>query len=351
MNSTGTCAWRVYPIANELIKRGHNVVTLNLNQISEYQVDLITRWADVLTFQMVCARDLLERAKKNGIYTIFDTDDLIETVPPKHPQLKTTRKKRYKADFRHMLSEVDMVTCSTDLLRERYEKLNPNIRKIENYIPDDVWERPPHKKFGDTIRIGWAGGMSHQEDLDFIAPVIKNILNKNKNVKFVYTGGGGWNTGNPDTLYRFGEDHFKDIPTGRREYSTGSKVELWPDRLNTMRLDIALAPLDDNLFARHKSQIKYYEYGINHWAGVYQKFLYQNVRHGDTGFLATTPKEWEESIQRLIDDPSLRKEMGERAYGDIKNNYTFCKHRDDWIGAYEQASSRSKHRDNQFFVS
>jgi hypothetical protein len=63
MNSTGTCSWRVYPIANALTKEGHQVMTLNLPQVTEDQYNLILQWTDVLTFQMVCAKELVERAK------------------------------------------------------------------------------------------------------------------------------------------------------------------------------------------------------------------------------------------------------------------------------------------------
>jgi len=349
MNSTGTCLWRVYPIAEILRQRGHQVVTMNLSQIAEKYVGLILEWADVLTFQMVSAKDILDRAKKKGIFTIFDCDDLIEKVPRSHPSYKATRKHRYKEDFRYMLEKVDLMTCSTDLLQKRYKEFG-EIRKLENYIPAYFWERPKREHKGNIIRIGWAGGTSHQEDLDFIAPIIKKIVAKNKNVKFVYTGGGGWNTQKPDFLWKFGKDHFADIPITRREYCTGSRPEIWPDRLNGMMLDIALAPLDDNIFARHKSQIKYYEYGINHWAGIYQKFLYQNVRHGDTGFLATTPEEWEGYIQKLIDNPSLRKDMGGRAYRNIKNHYTFERNFRLWLETYCQAGERSRHREGEFFV-
>jgi len=347
MNSTGTFLWRVNPIAGALTKEGHQVVTLNLNQLSQENVDLIMEWADVLTFQMVCAKDLIDRAKARGIYTIFDSDDLIEEVPPQHPQYKTTKKRKYQQDFRYMLKNVDLITVSTDTLYEKYKKFG-EIVKLENYLPDG-WERPHSEN--NTLRIGWAGGMSHQEDLDFIAPVIKRIIEKNPQVKFVYTGGGGWNTGNPDTIWKFGKDFFDGVPTTRREYCTGAKPELWPDRLNTMHLDIALAPLDENNFSKCKSQIKYYEYGINHWPGVYQDFLYKNVKHGETGYLAGTPDEWEAYIQKLIDDPALRRDMGERAYRDIKNNYSYSGHRDEWLGIYQTAAERSKHRDDQFVIS
>jgi len=334
MNRTGTRAWRVLPIQLELEKEGHHVIAMNLPQVASQEYEAILEWADVLTFQMVNAKGVVDRAKEKGIYTIFDCDDLIEVVPPKHPSYKMVQDKKFWRDFKALLKKVDLVTVSNNRLYERYKKYNKNIVVLPNFIPD-YWERPDNRIENRKIRIGWAGGLSHQEDLDFIAPVVKKIIQKYPQVKFVYTGGGGWTSNNPDQVYRFGEDHFKDIPIDRREFSTGSRVETWPDKLNSMNLDIALAPLDENEFSKHKTHIKYFEYGLNHWAGVYQKFLYEDVvKHGKTGFLATTPAEWIKYIELLIGDRGLREEIGRNAYIDIKNHHSFSRNREQWLQVY-----------------
>jgi hypothetical protein len=185
--------------------------------------------------------------------------------------------------------------------------------------------------------------MSHQEDLDFIAPVIKRVIDEFPNVKFVYTGGGGWTGVGPNSEIRFGEDHFKDIPLSRREWSSGSRLETWPAKLNSMRLDIALAPLADNRFSRSKTHIKAMEYGINRWPGVYQKFLYGDiVKHGETGFVATTQEEWYAHIKQLILDHDLRRKLGDNAYRHIKDNYTFDGNHELWLGVYRSASEGSR---------
>ncbi len=342
MNRTGTRAWRVHPIQLELEKQGHQVIAMDLPQVTSTEYELILEWADVLTFQMVNAKGLVDKAKEKGVYTIFDCDDLIEVVPPKHPSFKMVSDKEFWEDFKELLRKVDLVTVSNDLLYNRYKKYNKNIAVLPNFIPD-YWERPHAPNIGSKIRIGWAGGLSHQEDLDFIAPVVKKIVEDHPETKFVYTGGGGWTSNNPDQVYRFGEDHFKEIPLDRKEYSTGSRVEMWPDRLNSMNLDIALAPLDENTFSKHKTHIKYFEYGMNHWPGVYQKFLYGDVvKHGETGFLATTPKEWLHYIKLLISDRGLREEIGRNAHIDIKNNHTFSRNKGIWLDTY--GTERNKRR-------
>lgn len=346
MNNTGTCAWRVFPIKEELEKDGHNVVAINVELFTNEQMDAMIEFADVLTLQMVTAKYLVERAKEKGIFVTFDCDDYIDKVPPKHPYFKKTQDKSYQSLFRWTMKNVDLMTVSNERLYNVYSKFAKNIMITPNYLPDKFWEKPLNVSKSPKIRIGWAGGVSHQEDLDFISPIITEIVNSRDDIKFVYTGGGGWNNGMPNSMMRFNEDQFPDIPYSKKEYNAGSRIELWPDRLNSMQLDVALAPLDENEFSVCKTHIKYFEYAINHWPGVYQEFLYKDVvRHGETGFLATTSAEWSHYINILLNDPQLRKEMGERAYRDVKNNYTFDRNKGVWREAYRLTIEGStKHR-------
>ena len=48
----------------------------------------------------------------------------------------------------------------------------------------------------------------------------------------------------------------------------------------------------------------------------------QMIRHGETGFLASTPEEWAEAISTLADDPELRGDMGRAARKLVCENYS-----------------------------
>lgn len=355
-NNTGTRGWRVTPIMEALRAEGHACEYANLPRFTDEQMSKILEWADVIIFQMVASRPLLQQAKEQGIYTIFDCDDLIEEVPPKHPSKEVTKGRAYQSLFRDMVKEADCVIVSSQPLYDLYIEKNANTILLPNYLPDGFWEKPFSPNTSKTIRLGWAGGISHAEDLDFIAPVICNIMAKYPDVKLVYTGGGGWasNPNNPNDFVRYGEDSFSSIPLQRREYNQGSRLEMWPDRLNSMRLDIAIAPLDNNRFSRAKTHIKALEYGINHWPGVYQEFLYKDaVVEGKTGFLASTREEWEDRISYLIENPDERRKLGETAYEYVKANHTFSgERREQWLTVYREAiaGSRKGQGATSFFV-
>lgn len=351
-NGTGVPLWRVDPIMLELEQQGHNTYTLSLAGLTDVVWERLLEWADVMTFQMVAVKlSELERAKAKGIFTIFDCDDYIDQVPEKHPNWQKTQERAYQLDFKRMVKHVDLVTVSSDVLYDHYQPNAKAIRLLRNYLPDTFWEQEHRPNTTQSIRIGWAGGVSHVEDLDFIAPVVTRICKEYPKVKFVYTGGGGWNTQTHAMVYRFGTDAFPDIPYSQKEYHNGSRPATWPSRLNAMRLDIALAPLHDSKFSRAKTPIKYFEYGINRWPGVFQNFLYGDVvKDRQTGRLATTADEWYHAIKELIDNPTLRKEYGERAYNDIKERYTYSLNGGVWLETYSHAGVTSRTRDASFFV-
>ncbi len=46
------------------------------------------------------------------------------------------------------------------------------------------------------------------------------------------------------------------------------------------------------------------------------------IKHGETGFLASTEEEWEEALETLITNKELRLEMGKKASRHIKRTYS-----------------------------
>lgn len=77
--------------------------------------------------------------------------------------------------------------------------------------------------------------------------------------------------------------------------------------------DVGLAPLPDNRFTRGKCGFKILQYQaaglpvIASPVGVNCEL----VENGKSGFLASTIEQWIESIQKLVENRSLREQMGQ----------------------------------------
>lgn len=89
-------------------------------------------------------------------------------------------------------------------------------------------------------------------------------------------------------------------------------------------LDVGIMPLVDSPWERGKCGLKLIQYmacglpvvaspvGVNA----------QIVRHGENGFLASTPQEWEAALAHLLMCPSLRQRMGASGRALVENQYT-----------------------------
>lgn len=341
LNSTASHLWRVTPQMKHFHEQGHECMSVHVDKFTDKEATKIVNWCDIFVFQMVADPSLVSKIKKLGKKTVFECDDVLDTINKNHPMRDTIKWNRsglwWRWIFFNMIARVDVMTVTNDLLAKRYKWLRPRkpIYVIPNYMDIMFWDRftTPHK--AKYVKIGWAGGLSHHEDLEYIAPVMKKIIHLNPETRFMTVGDGGYTGSKKIISMEYGKDHFPEIPASRREYSPGARPETWPSKLASFNFDIAIAPLLDTPFSRHKTPIKYFEYGINKIPGVYQGFMYgQVVKHGITGFLANTYEEWEKYITMLVKDKKLRDKIGKAAYEDVRRNYNLHDHWEEWDEAY-----------------
>ncbi len=95
-------------------------------------------------------------------------------------------------------------------------------------------------------------------------------------------------------------------------------------------IDIVLAPLDRHLFNEVKSQLKVIEAGFHKKALVAENFgPYKiDIIVGKNGLLVDSIKNksnWYNQIKRLIDNPSMREDMGEELYETVKEKYNLIR--------------------------
>jgi glycosyltransferase involved in cell wall biosynthesis len=89
------------------------------------------------------------------------------------------------------------------------------------------------------------------------------------------------------------------------------------------RADIGISWIPDDLWSRGKCGLKVLQYMaaglpvIANPVGVQVEM----VRHGETGFLAQTPAQWIEAVQRLAHDPELRRRMGRAGRRLVESHY------------------------------
>lgn len=176
-----------------------------------------------------------------GVFRVMDMDDFIPGVPEKSIHYNQIPK-NVMAYINKSLSLVDRFVVSTEPLAEAFRGLHPDIRVVQNRLPVEWWGGlRSQRRVGRKPRVGWAGGTSHTGDLELIFDVVRALANE---VEWVFFGMC------PEMLRPY-----------IHEFYTGISIERYPERLASLNLDLALAPLEMNLFNECKSNLRLLEYG------------------------------------------------------------------------------------------
>lgn len=233
------------------------------------------------------------------------------------------RRDLFKASFK----SCDLVTCTTDNLKDTFSKINPNTVVLPNLIDCEIFQ-PIHMVKTKEIRIGYVFGNSHYEDFYMVRPHLKSILDKFPQVKLVFFG---------DCSFH---GLFKDFPKDRIEWHSWVGVSAYPYKLMTLNIDIGICPLVDNAFNRCKSSLKWMEYSAIGVATVASNMAPYSVTisDGKDGILSKDD-EWTEKLTKLIQDGVYRKQIAMNAYKNVQSNHNADKKAYLWEEAYQKVLS------------
>lgn len=337
----GTGYWRLHLPFGELAKGGHDVMVDDrmpdcVRLDAEADVVVASRTALTpasLTFQRLAA--------ERRMLCVYETDDDVFSLDPSNrPAMAVLGQPDVQANIRANLAAAHLVTTTTDHLASVLrEHTDAPVAVLSNRVPRWLTERPaPWDIYGPTGRlrydpmsdgrrplaIGYTGGASHVRDFGEIAKPLRAWLQKE---------------GLRARFHCIGLDVMARVETIRgRARHTPWDTDV-PAYLRSIGFDIGLAPLRDTEFARSKSPLKALEYGalgIPVVASNVEPYA-SYVRHGETGFLCGSPREWREALDALL-DPKLRHRMG------LAGRLQACEHLIEdhaggWLAAYTANSA------------
>lgn len=235
------------------------------------------------------------------------------------------------------------LAVSTEPLSGLYASFNKNIDVLPNCNDVDDWNYPRKVHSDGKIRIGYAGGNAHGDDIKLVIEPIARILDENPNVLFQIMGA-------VTALEAKGIGAAMNMIASRDVTSqiqiTGGTLAWreYPELLMSMGWDIGIAPLVDDKFNRSKSHIKWMEYSMMGAAVIaspvypYKESIQDvdTIVHGQTGLFANSSQEWYESLSNLIKDESYRKELAKKAYKYIRQNWQYKQHATKWKAVIEK---------------
>jgi len=283
----------------------------------------------VIIFQRnICPSRVMNRiiklARSCGIVTILDMDDLLTHTPPLHPAHAYYEK--IKLSLIEALKTVDIVIVTNNRIKEYFQEYNPNVYVLSNFLDGRIWNANGLKRErGDKIVIGYAGSPTHVYDFKTVTPAIKYILSKyNDKVSFKSIG-----CIPPELKSVRGVEHISE------SVSYGD----YANTLMNSNFDFVIAPLEDNGFNCCKSNIKFLEYSICGYAGIYSAVgpYIDSIVTDKTGILIKNEtSEWIRAMELLINNPELRYSLGENAFHHVKAGYSHEKKSKEWCKFYSR---------------
>ena len=315
--------------------------------------------------------------KSKGIKVIMDIDDLwfVDQRHPMYHQIKQSKMGEMKIE---MLKLVDTVTTTTPIFAKTIkERLGvKNVEVFPNAVDDTDPQFQSNPIKSDKVRFGWLGGSSHLYDIELMENGISATHNSFKDkVQFVLCGFDlrgnvteidsktGQQRQRPiqplETIwykyekiftenYKVLDEEYKNFlltfmdlqyedenkPYRRRWTQDVSKYAN-----NYNYFDVSLAPLVESPFNANKSQLKVIEAGFHKKALIasetepYTLDLISAVDNGTFNnkgnALFVNPKrnhkDWAKHMKRLVENPNMIEDMGNRLYETVKDTYSLKK--------------------------
>ena len=237
-----------------------------------------------------------------------------------------------------MLGIADLVTTSTEFLAREYKKINKNTIVIPNCIDTKDWDKPL-RSTNKKVRVGMVGSVSYEYDYLHIKDVIRQ-LGERKDVEFVLFGLGDkkHRKDNPKTS-KIWKDEYKFWDSIDKEQVQWCPIYDYQETLNETRLDMMLIPRKDNYFNRCKSNVKFLEAAMLEIPVIAQSFdngPYEEIEYGKTGMLIYDNSDWLKTIDTLIKDKKLRRQIGKNAKQYALNSYNIKNLSHLWEDAYRK---------------
>lgn len=243
-----------------------------------------------------------------GTKLVLDADDDLFHVNPDNPFWKKVGHEQVWK-MQNMLKDVDYITTTTeflaDIFRDRREQSRETVKVLPNYMSAE-YVHPPFDNSPDVV-IGYFGGASHFSDLNLthVTQAIKRLMRKYRNLHFKLIN-------MPSAM---------NTPVGRTHFEDGKRGYGWvTDVFPTLKMDICIVPVIDNIFNRGKSDIKWQEATRMGAATVCSDVGPYALLPDDVTIKVTNHYyPWLHALERLICDVEYRKQLVSKAQKELEN--------------------------------
>jgi glycosyltransferase involved in cell wall biosynthesis len=305
-----------------------------------------------------------------GIVVIMDIDDY--WLPTKeHPIQQIILQNKIHEKIIANIKVSDYITTTTEIFANEIRKYNKNVIVLPNAIDPNEGQFNEPTLPSEKIRVGWLGGSSHLHDLKLLDGMVSKLSPIQDKLQYYVCGFDtrgsvteinqqtGEKTQRPITPSETVWVKYEEIFTSKYKIITPkykefldtfiegnypsvekeNYVRVWTRPVNSYaknysKFDISLAPIQNHIFNRMKSQLKVIE------AGFYKKALIASnvgpytidLKHAlDKGQFTdgnallvnenNNHSDWAKFVKKLVDNPNFITDLGERLYETVNVKY------------------------------
>lgn len=343
--NNSTFRYRAYNMVQALNSYDHNVSASYFFKSDLHRIDDIADAAEIL---VICrsgydnhVNQLITAFHNRRKRVLFDIEDLVFNTDFASLIINALDQDLYKPEvwdywFAYLsrmgttLKLCDGALTTNEFLAERIKEFSglpvaiiPNfINREQLELSDRLFEAKSHENPGEDglIHFGYfSGSPSHNKDFALIIPALEALFEARKDVGLVLVG---------------------YIEAGPILEHFGARVKRYPfhDFVNLQRLiasvEFNLMPLQNNVFANCKSELKYFEAAIVGTPSIASpSFTYAKViNDGETGYIARSCS-WDSVLHCALDHLDGYRTMAELACRDAREKYAWFNQSDRIVTA------------------
>lgn len=249
-----------------------------------------------------------------GIFRIFSLDDRVSDMPAYNASAKALPRDVVMRRMSEALRCCNRLVVSTEPLREVYRHEIDDIVVVPNRLEKARWcNLKPAPAGGRRPRVGWAGALQHAGDLAMVRTVVETLAGE---VDWVFFG---------------------MIPAGCepfiKEFHGTVHLDAYPAKLASLGLDLAIAPLEVNLFNESKSNLRLIEYGIFGWPVICTDIYPYRSNNAPVCRVPNEAPRWINAIREHLADRDALRRSGLELQNWVRQHYLLEDHLDDWLRA------------------
>jgi glycosyltransferase involved in cell wall biosynthesis len=274
------------------------------------------RGFDLLLYNRFSPFDNAWDETKKNFKVVMDLDDDWE-LPynhPLHPFYEPQKKRVVNNIF-----NADLVTCTNERIADKVSKINKNVLILPNCIPLGEQQYTDFRNDSDKVRIFWAGGSTHLEDVRMLANPFKRLMGI-KNIEMVL---GGYTDTDPASKAYWDKVH--SMFTNGGKLANRKLASELPNNYMTHfeHADIMVIPLQDSPWHASKSNLKILEAASKRIAVIVSDVEPYNKDKDAPVLWVKSQGDWYKHINYLLNNPQERIKMGNDLYEWAKTKYNY----------------------------